>query len=40
MKKTLRRSLVMILATVLLIGTFAVTADAAMKKTVKNQKTV
>ena len=30
----------MILATVLLIGTFAVTADAAMKKTVKNQKTV
>ena len=35
MKKTLKRSLVMILATVLLIGTFAVTADAAAKKTVK-----
>ena len=37
MKKTLKRSLVMILATVLLIGTFAVTADAAMKRTVNKQ---
>lgn len=35
MKKALKRSLVITLVAVLLIGTFAVTADAAMKRTVK-----
>ena len=37
MKKTLKRSLIMTLVAVLLIGTFAVTAEAAMKRTVKKQ---
>ena len=38
MKKLLKRSLVMTLVTVLLIGTFAISADAVAKKTVKKQK--
>ena len=37
MKKLLKRSLVMTLVTVLLIGTFAISADAVMKRTVKKQ---
>lgn len=37
MKNCLKRALIMTLATILLIGTFAVTADAAMKRTVKKQ---
>ena len=40
MKKFFKRSLVMTLVTVLLIGTFAISADAVAKKTVKPQKFV
>lgn len=38
MKKLLRKSLIMTLAAVLLIGTFAISADAVMKKTIKPQE--
>ena len=38
MKKFFKKSLLMTLVTVLLIGTFAISADAVMKRTVKYQK--
>ena len=37
MKRFFKKSLVMTLVTVLLIGTFAISADAVMKRTVKKQ---